>query len=187
MASQPHSPSKREQRAQLLDRLLRSEGVRLARHVRFHSERDQDAEDALGDACVQFLRFYEGAEGTEALRWMFLVSKRCAWAISRRRRGRESLRPIVTEGDGEEAAIVVAEERAGPAELAERSAETARIIALIERLRPDERTALILFGLGCSYAEIAELRGWSYTKVNRSLSEGRARIRRDPGEEGESS
>lgn len=187
MASQPHSLSKRQQRAQLLDRLLRSERARLVRQVRFHSERDQDAEDALGDACVQFLRFYEGAEGAEALRWMLLVSKRCAWAISRRRRGHESPHPILTEGSGEEPAIVVAEERVGPAELAERSAETARIIALIQRLRPDERTALILFGLGCSYAEIAELRGWSYTKVNRSLSEGRARIRRDLADEGESS
>jgi DNA-directed RNA polymerase specialized sigma24 family protein len=61
--------------------------------------------------------------------------------------------------------------------MAERSEETARILELIEQLKPDERAALILFGLGCSYAEIAELRGWSATKINRCLYEGRARVR----------
>jgi hypothetical protein len=30
---------------------------------------------------------------------------------------------------------------------------------------------------GYSYAEICELCGWTYTKVNRSLAEGRARLR----------
>jgi DNA-directed RNA polymerase specialized sigma24 family protein len=30
---------------------------------------------------------------------------------------------------------------------------------------------------GLSYTEIGELRGWTYTKVNRCLSEGRAALR----------
>ena len=30
---------------------------------------------------------------------------------------------------------------------------------------------------GYSYAEIATLCGWTYTKVNRSLAEGRAQLR----------
>ena len=30
---------------------------------------------------------------------------------------------------------------------------------------------------GYSYAEIQALTGWTYTKVNRALSEGRARLR----------
>ena len=47
-----------------------------------------------------------------------------------------------------------------------------------EALKPDQRTALILLGLGCSYAEIGALRGWTYTKVNRCISEGRAALRR---------
>ncbi len=45
------------------------------------------------------------------------------------------------------------------------------------RLKPEERTALALFGLGYSYKEIAEMRGWTYTKVNRCIREGRAKLR----------
>jgi DNA-directed RNA polymerase specialized sigma24 family protein len=45
------------------------------------------------------------------------------------------------------------------------------------RLKPEERTALALFGLGYSYKEIADMRGWSYTKVSRCIREGRAKLR----------
>jgi DNA-directed RNA polymerase specialized sigma24 family protein len=61
------------------------------------------------------------------------------------------------------------------------------VLAAIGRLIPDERDALVLFGLGYSYREIARLRGWTYTKVNRRLNEGRARVRRMLEEGGESS
>jgi RNA polymerase sigma factor (sigma-70 family) len=162
----------------VLDRLLRFERGRLVRQARFHSHRPQDAEDALGDACVQFLRFYDGPPGEDALRWMMVVVKRCAWKIGNRMRTREARYQIAhTEQVAEELAIVVREQRSGPAELVERSEDTARIVELMERLKPDERAALILFGLGCSYAEICELRGWSTTKVNRCISEGRAHVR----------
>jgi DNA-directed RNA polymerase specialized sigma24 family protein len=47
----------------------------------------------------------------------------------------------------------------------------------LRRLKPDERRALVLKAEGFSYAEICELNGWTYTKVNRCLAEGRARLR----------
>jgi DNA-directed RNA polymerase specialized sigma24 family protein len=133
-----------------------------------------DAEDALNDACVQFLRFYEGPPGDDALRWMLLVVKRCAWAIGRRESRHRAWagRPL-----DEQFEAVAREEQIGPAELAERAEETARTIELIERLKPDERLALILLGLGCSHAEIRELRGWSYSKLHRCLVEGKARVK----------
>lgn len=174
-------PQETGRRAQILERLLRAERAQLLRHVRFHSERVQDAEDALDDACVQFLRRYDGqAQGEDALRWMLLVAKRCAWEIARRRRRRrEDLWcGLFAEGaDGSEE-IPVADPSSGPAELAERAEEAERVMGAIERLVPDERTVLILFGLGFCYEEIACLRGWSYAKVNRRLNDGRARVRR---------
>ncbi|HVC07288.1 MAG TPA: hypothetical protein VND98_06885 [Solirubrobacterales bacterium] len=165
MASQSQSPNHQaERRAQILDRLLRSERSRLLRQVRFHSQRLEDAEDALSDACVQFLRFYDGPAGTAALRWMLVVAKRCAWAISRQRRERVAVDPQVSaEWAEEDLKVLVRDGADGPVELAERSAETARVIEAIEQLKSDERTALILFGLGCSYSEIGELRSWSTT------------------------
>lgn len=63
-------------------------------------------------------------------------------------------------------------------ELAERSEEVDRVMAAIDRLAPDERTVLLLFGLGFSYEEIGVRCGWSYGKVHRRLATGRARVRR---------
>ncbi len=148
------------------------------RQAHFHSRRHDDADDALNDACVQFLRFYDGPAGDDALRWMLLVIKRCAWAIRRKAVARESrYRMSVREREGEGLEAIVPDERVGPAELVERAEETAKVFARIEKLKPDERTALILFGLGCTYAEIRELRGWSAAKLHRCLVEGRARVR----------
>lgn len=118
----------------------------------------------MADACVQFLRAYDGPAGEPALHWMLLVVKRCAWTIGR---GRVA----------ETLEIVVADDRPGPAELLERVDETAKVLAALESLKPDERVALLLLGLGCSYAEIRDLRGWSSRKVRRCLDEGRAHVR----------
>ncbi len=96
---------------------------------------------------------------------MLLVIKRCAWAIGRGR-------------VGELIEVVVPDDGLGPAELVERAEETEQLIESIELLKPDERVALILLGLGCSYAEIRDLRGWSTRKVRRCLDEGRARVRK---------
>src|SRR5918911_671438 len=53
-----------------------------------------------------------------------------------------------------------------------RSAEALR------RLKPDEAKALMLKAQGLSYAEIGESLEWTYTKVNRCITEGRARFLR---------
>jgi DNA-directed RNA polymerase specialized sigma24 family protein len=45
-------------------------------------------------------------------------------------------------------------------------------------LKANERIAIVLQAEGYSYAEICEMLGWSYTKVNRCLAEGRAKLRR---------
>lgn len=179
MASHPQSPEEQAtRRAHILDGLLRDRRTALLRQARLHSRRTQDAEDALSDGCVQFLRFYDGPPGDDALHWMLLVVKRCAWAIRRKARTRER-HHLARVGDPLAGLHDVAalEKGVGPDEFAERAEETARLIEAIERLRPDERTALILRGLGCSREEIAALRGWSLTKVRRCLREGRARVR----------
>jgi RNA polymerase sigma factor (sigma-70 family) len=161
--------------------LLGSKRHRLLRQARSHSRQTEDADDALSDACVQFLRYYDGPRGDDALRWMLVVTKRCAWAIARRGDARNSRVVVGTKGGAEDVAALAREERSGPDELVERFEEVAQVTELIEELKPDERTALILLGLGYSYKEIAALRGWSIRKVNRCLSEGRASVRKSMG------
>lgn len=178
MAPHPNPGGERESRAQILEDLLRSKRAALINQARFHSAREEDADDALGDAAVQFLRFYDGPPGQDALRWMMVVTKRCAWAISRRSRAHGSTVVVeVTDGAAAETSVVVPEERRGPAEAVERAEDASEVSELFGKLKPDERTALVLLGLGFSYKEIAQMQGWTITKVNRCIAEGRAALR----------
>ena len=177
MASRSLEPDRdeRSRRATILESVLRNRRSQLLRQVRWHSERVEDADDALADACVQFLSSYDGPDETDdALHWLLKVSKRCAWEIRRRERKRTRIAPIVPIDRSQ------ADERGGladPAEMVERIAEADQVLEAMDQLGHDERIALLLLGLGFTYAEIGDLRGWTYTKVNRCISEGRRKVR----------
>ena len=53
----------------------------------------------------------------------------------------------------------------------------AEAAALLAALKPQERRAIALQAAGCSYAEIQAITGWTYTKVNRCIAEGREALR----------
>jgi RNA polymerase sigma factor (sigma-70 family) len=141
----------------------------LIRQAGFHSESTADADDALPDASVQFLRHFPGEDVREALLWMQMVVKRCAWRIAdtRRRRG-EAV---------DEFAVDLPDERRGPAQLAEATEEVERFLAALACLKADERRVLVLIAAGYSYLEIARICDWTLTKINRCATEGRARLR----------
>jgi RNA polymerase sigma factor (sigma-70 family) len=177
MPNQPHSPSAgTARRSQILKTLLTHHRTTLQRQARKHSARPADAEDALQDACLALLRHYDGPPGIDALRWAMLVTKRCAWALSQPSREHEVLcEPAVTDAAttrGEPVLDAAAED----ADPAERSQHHADLLGELEALKPDQRSALVLFAAGYSYAEIGERRGWTKTKVNRSIAEGRASL-----------
>jgi RNA polymerase sigma factor (sigma-70 family) len=180
MAAQPKPKPADERRAQMLCQLLDRDGAKLRSQARLHAQRPADAEDALQDACVQFLRYYDGP-AEEAILWMQVVVKRCAWAIGRRAsRVRETgyeLSPA--DGDSETHERDPADDALGPAETAERDEAISERFALLDRLKPDERRALLLLGMGYSYREIGQGLGWTHTKVNRCIAEGRAALRQE--------
>ena len=64
------------------------------------------------------------------------------------------------------------EEQIASGERVRRSAEALRA------LKPDEAKALMMKAHGLSYEEIGARNGWSYTKVNRAITEGRRRFLR---------
>jgi hypothetical protein len=66
----------------------------------------------------------------------------------------------------------------GPPERAERDEAVERSREALTTLKPQEVRALSLLAEGYSYREIAEITGYSATKVNRCVSEGRERFRR---------
>lgn len=186
MPNQPHSPSAgTARRSHILDTLLTHHRSTLQRQAAYHSNSPADADDALQDACVQFMRKYDGPPGTDALRWMMLVTKRCAWAIgTHQRRHQSHLTLNCTDASpGDSTSLTpAADHHLDPALLAERAEQQADRISGLLHLKPDERTALLLLAFGFSYREIAAQKGWTKTKINRCLAEGRLALRQAASE-----
>ena len=128
-----------------------------------------DALDAYQRALEIFVRRVDSVDRATEVAWLKVVVRHEAMAIRRARvesvAGDEldldAFVPAVERSVEEQ---LVAEERV------RRSAEALRA------LKPDEAKALMMKAHGLSYAEIGERNGWSYTKVNRAVTEGRRRF-----------
>ena len=157
---------------------------RLLAIARRNSSNSDQAEEALQDALLLFITHFDPDGSAPAMAWLTLTLKRRCWALYRRRVRERSPRP---SGDrqGEFFEARVAEERPPPEELVERRELLVTARAQLTALKPHERRALLLLGLGYSYREICERTGWTYTKVNRCIAEGRASLRASSAEQSE--
>jgi RNA polymerase sigma factor (sigma-70 family) len=161
--------------------LLAGKRSYLLRVARRFSICADDAEDALARASEILLTRAPALEPSRLLAWMTVVTRREALAV---RRARERLLAASWSGpDGSAARMFdhIAGDALDPAERAERAERVREAHAALASLKPAERTAIWLQALGYSYLEIADLRGWTYTKVNRCLAEGRAKLRDSAG------
>ncbi len=129
-----------------------------------------DADDACQRALLILLTKAPELPKPALLAWMRTVTRREALAV---RRNRERL----LAGGGEDALDYIASERPATSERVERRAEALERLRALVGLKPDERRAIVLQARGYSYAEIQTITGWTHTKVNRCLAEGRARLR----------
>lgn len=134
-----------------------------------------DAEDAVQRAIEILLRKGpEDAAPPQLLGWMHVVVRREALAIRRERRDPAG-RGEPLEGSELDRVLAPAPGPEARLEARDRVEHVARLLAV---LKPQERRALALQGAGCSYAEIQAITGWTYTKVNRCIAEGREALRR---------
>lgn len=180
MATPPNGKESSERRARILAETLAAGREALRRQAARNARCAADAEEALQEACVEFLRYYDGEPGEHALRYLMLAVKQRAWALAHRSAHEfaEGIELTTTDALGRgRTLIAVPCERPGPAERVARDEDVARCLAALAALKPDERRALLLAGLGYSYHEIGAIQGWTYTKVNRCITEGRAALR----------
>jgi RNA polymerase sigma factor (sigma-70 family) len=152
----------------------------LKRTARRYSLCVEDAEDAYQRALEILLTKAPTTDARELIRWTQTVTKHEALAL---RRSRERLlgraAPVHSEEEGPvDLVALLPAEGDGPDEAAERREAIARSREALKALKPAELRALTLLAEGYSYAEIGEITGFSATKVNRSLAEGRERFRR---------
>ncbi len=151
----------------------------LRRTARRFSLCEDDAEDALQRALEILLRKAPSEDPRDLVRWTQTVIRHEALAV-RRERERILSGPAATvaEPGREDWTALIPSEALGPAERAERSEAVARSREALQALKPQELRALTLLAEGYSYAEIGEITGFSRTKINRCLAEGRERFRR---------
>ncbi len=148
----------------------------LKRTARRYSFDAEDAEDAYQRALEIALTKAPTTDPRELIRWTQTVTKHEALAV---RQSREKLLGYQPKREGEEFDPVAAipARGAGPDEQAERREDVARSREALQALKPAELQALGLLAEGYSYAEIGEMTGWTRTKINRLLAEGRASFR----------
>lgn len=156
----------------------RHEGA-LRRTARRYSICADDADDALQRGLEILLRKAPSEDPRELIRWTQTVVKHEALAVRRDRErilaGPASRRP---EPDAEDWVALIPSRADGPPERAERHEAVARSREALQSLKPQELRALTLLAEGFSYREIGEITGFSQTKINRCLAEGRERFRK---------
>jgi RNA polymerase sigma factor (sigma-70 family) len=156
----------RDRAQELVLRLVGSQADSLLRVARRYSLCADDAHDAYQRALEILMRHAERLDPDRAAGWLHTVVKHEALAINRSRRR------IVGSAEPDLDALE-ARTSASPEERVIASDRVARSAEALHGLKPQEVRALWLKALGHSYEQICEATGWSYTKVNRCLAEGR--------------
>jgi DNA-directed RNA polymerase specialized sigma24 family protein len=160
----------------LADQLYRERRRYLLRIAVRNAASEADAEEAVQDAFLAFVCEYDPGSGAPPLAWVTLATKRRCWRM--RDAAHLDRRVFALPGTSHEEPTGLIDRRPADARPpADRHAERSEARARLADLKPDERRTLILLAAGYRYKEVREITAWSYTKVNRCASEGRAALR----------
>jgi RNA polymerase sigma factor (sigma-70 family) len=155
--------------------LIARRGAEILATANRYAATPEDAEDAFQRGLEILLTKAPSTREGDLVPWLKTVVKHEAFTI---RRQRERHSPVTDDG-------AVAERTTGPAATADQAERLERLrhgAEALSRLKPQELRALVLKAEGYSYREIAAITGFSATKVNRCLVEGRrAFLRRVDG------
>jgi len=144
-----------------------------------------DAEDALQEALLRAWRGLHAFEGRSSLRaWLYKISTNACLDVIERRRRRVlpmdgvSASELAESGAGDW--IEPVDDAPAPdAQYESREALEQVVLALLEQLSPQTRTAFVLrFALGLSAREVAARLGTSVAAVNSACQRGRSTLLR---------
>jgi len=173
------APASEAARKRVAIELVARHEAALRRTTRRYSLCVEDAEDAYQRTLEILLTKAPTDNLRELIRWTHTVAKHEALAVRHNRErllGPAAVAPA-EDGGSEDWVELLPAEVAGPAERFERREAIARSREALQALKPQELRALTLLAEGYSYAEIGEITGFSQTKINRCLAEGRERFR----------
>ncbi len=156
----------RERGEALVLELVGSQADSLLRVARRYSMCADDAHDAYQRGLEILMRHAARLDPERAAGWLHTVVKHEALAINRSRRKIVGFSEVDLDA-------LESRTSASPEEHVLASDRVARSAEALHGLKPQEVRALWLKALGHSYEQICEATGWTYTKVNRCLAEGR--------------
>src|SRR5690349_6886535 len=163
VTTSPARPSRAQIEPAALELLSRHSAGLLAT-ARRYSATPEDAEDAYQRGVEILLTKAPTPTEDELLPWLRTVVKHEAFAVRK-----SGTRAVPTDSP----AAHERDERAWTHERAERYEQLRMGAEAMAALKPQEIRCLLLKAEGLSYQEICEATGFSYTKVNRCLTEGR--------------
>lgn len=155
-----------DQAQELVLRTLATQSESLLRTAHRHSLCVDDAHDAFQRGMEIFLRRARTLDPASAHRWLHVVVKHEAMEVRRGRIAAVGYEEIDVDRE-------TSRHAASPEEQVLGAERTRRATEALKRLKPQELRAMWLKAAGHSYAEIGAVTGFSATKVNRSLTEGR--------------
>ena len=156
----------RERGEALVLELVGTQADSLLRVAARYSLCADDAHDAYQRGLEILMRHAARLDPERAAGWLHTVVKHEALAINRSRRRIVGFSEVDLDA-------LESRTSASPEEHVLASDRVARSAEALHGLKPQEVRALWLKALGHSYEQICEATGWTYTKVNRCLAEGR--------------
>ena len=157
----------------LVSELVRGHSVSMLATARRHSLCVDDAHEAWQRSIEILIRRAPTLDPVTATGWLRTVVKHEAMAVRAERTrflGHAEFDPDCESGSED------------PVERSERLERLSIAAEALAQLKPHEAEALMLLASGLSYREIASTKGWTYTKVNRLITEGRRAFRRGAAE-----
>ncbi len=151
--------------------LLARHSAQILATARRYAASSEDAEDAYQRGLEILLTKAPTTREEELVPWLKTVVKHEAFAL---RRQRDRITPVTGDGKPVEGGTAPAATH----EQAERWEQLSHGAEALRRLKPQEVRCLVLKAEGLSYREICETTGFTYTKVNRCLTEGRQALTR---------
>ena len=154
-----------------LELLAREQRATLLAFARTRARTREDAEDAVQQALTIALRVRERIHTATAVAYVGVIARHEASRLRAEAERHRSLdQPLAATGPA-----CLGDALADP-----RQVDLDELVDLLGALReakPDHARALMARALGWRYREIAEAFGWTYTKTNRCVTEGRAVLR----------
>jgi RNA polymerase sigma factor (sigma-70 family) len=139
--------------------------------ARWLMRNEDEAEDAVQDACLRALRFIGGFRGGDGRAWLLAIVRNTCYSRLKRGAARE------TESEFDDKIHSPETETANPEILIERSRDSEALRQALQQLPEELREIIVMRELdGMAYKEIAEIAGVPIGTVMSRLARARKRL-----------